>query len=138
MIEKNRLGMTGSFDLEWDHEQRSFAPSAGGSCRSSCRTCRPTGSTAPEGALVALRRQAEAPLVIVAKIKSAIRLVALDEAAVASASSAGQALADARAMIPVARRGRRRSGGRRRASSPSIADWAERYTPLVAVDAATG
>jgi protein ImuA len=30
-LEKNRLGPTGSFDVEWDHESRRFAPLAGGS-----------------------------------------------------------------------------------------------------------
>src|SRR6188472_17057 len=40
------------------------------------------------------------PLAVVAKIKSALRLVALDETAERAGLSVGQALADARAMIP--------------------------------------
>lgn len=57
LIEKNRLGMTGSFDLEWDHERRSFVPSAKANpvARPSLPFDRP-GRTAEEGAFVALRR----------------------------------------------------------------------------------
>jgi len=74
-----------------------------------------------------------APLAIIAKVKSALRLVALDEVAEGLGLTRGMALADARAMIPalavadddpsadVALLGK-------------VADWAERYTPLVALD----
>ena len=83
------------------------------------------------------KEEGGAPLAIVAKVKNAIRLVALDEVAERAGLVRGQALADARAMIPslitadedpiaVA------------ALLDEIADWAERYTPLVAYDGAAG
>ena len=76
------------------------------------------------------------PLAVVAKMKSALRLVALDETA-----------ERARALRrPGARRCPRHDPGARTSSTrtpppmrpclTAIADWAERYTPLVALDAA--
>ena len=76
----------------------------------------------------------EKPLAVVAKVKNALRLVAVDEVAASLGLSCGQPLADARAMLPqlvvvdddpaadVA-------------LLDSIADWTERYTPLVGLDA---
>jgi len=72
------------------------------------------------------------PLVVVAKVKSALRLVALDEAAERLGLRRGQALADARAMIP----GLDAVDADPAADAAllsAIADWAERYTPLVAL-----
>jgi protein ImuB len=80
-------------------------------------------------------REAEhPPLAVVAKIKSALRLVALDETAERLGLTHGQPLADARAMIPaltVADDDPAADGELLEA----IADWAERYTPLVAQEA---
>ncbi len=72
------------------------------------------------------------PLAIVAKVKSALRLVALDEQAERLGLVRGQALADARAMIP-ALAVADDDPAADAALLGSIADWAERYTPLVSV-----
>jgi protein ImuB len=72
------------------------------------------------------------PLAVAAKIKSALRLVALNETAERLGLSPGQALADARAMIP-ALEVIDEDGAADQALLSAIADWAERYTPLVAL-----
>jgi len=73
------------------------------------------------------------PLAVVAKVKSALRLTALDETAERLGLRTGQALADARAMIP-ALVVVDDDAAADRALIETIADWAERYTPLVALD----
>ena len=73
------------------------------------------------------------PLAVVAKIKSALRLVALDETAERLGLARGQTLADARAMIP-ALAVADDDPAADAALLDAIADWAERYTPLVALD----
>lgn len=68
---------------------------------------------------------------------NAIRLVAVCERAAALGLAPGQGLADARAMIPgieVAEE----DGEADRALAGAIADWCDRYTPLVALDPAGG
>ena len=77
------------------------------------------------------------PLAVVAKIKSALRLVALDEDAERLGLQLGQPLADSRAMIPAL--GVADDDPAADATLlEAIADWAERYTPLVALDGADG
>jgi protein ImuB len=77
------------------------------------------------------------PLAVVAKIKSALRIVALDERAEKLGLTRGMALADARAMIPSL--GVADDDPAADASLiEEIANWAERYTPLVAIDGADG
>ncbi|HEY2070168.1 MAG TPA: DNA polymerase Y family protein [Rhizomicrobium sp.] len=73
------------------------------------------------------------PLVVAAKTGSALNLSATDEAAARLGLYPGKALADARAMAP--------DIAVLRANEPAdlkllehIADWCERYTPLVALD----
>jgi protein ImuB len=66
-------------------------------------------------------------------VKSALRLVALDETAEKLGLRPGQALADARAMIP-ALAVADDDPAADHALLEGIADWAERYTPLVALD----
>ena len=82
-----------------------------------------------------LQRQSQSrpPLVVAAKIKSAMRIVALDEAAVRLGLEPGQPLADARAMIPSLDAVDEDTAADT-ALLAAIADWAERYTPLVALD----
>ena len=79
----------------------------------------------------------ETPLAVVAKIKNALRLVAIDERGERLGLSIGQTLADARAMIPsletVAE-----DNAADRALLEGLADWAERYTPLVALASDNG
>jgi hypothetical protein len=70
-------------------------------------------------------------------VKSALRLAALDENAVRLGLRPGQPLADARAMIPALETVAEDSAADR-ALVEGIADWAERYTPLVALDADNG
>jgi len=79
----------------------------------------------------------EAPLAVVAKVKSALRLAALDEQARQLGLHPGQALADARAMIPALETVAEDCTADH-ALLESLADWAERYTPLVALDANHG
>ena len=74
-----------------------------------------------------------APLAIIARVKSALRLTALDETAERLGLSRGMALADARAMIP-ALAVADDDPAADAALIEAIADWAERYTPLVAID----
>ena len=76
------------------------------------------------------------PLAVVAKIKSALRIVALDESAERLGLTRGQALADARAMIP-ALGVADDDPDADIALLELVADWAERYTPLVALTPAT-
>ena len=80
-----------------------------------------------------LETRARPPLVIVAKIKSAMRIVALDEAALHLGLEPGQPLADARAMIPTLDAIDEDAADDAELLA-AIADWAERYTPLVALD----
>ena len=105
-------------------------------------TSRPTGSGArrgdARGAPEPTARSDGSALAVVAKIKSALRLVALDETAERARP----------APRPAARRCPRHDPGAARSSTTTpppmptllaaIADWAERYTPLVALDPPDG
>jgi protein ImuB len=79
----------------------------------------------------------DAPLVTIAKEKSALRLVGLDARATALGLSPGLALADARARRPdlVAVEADPQAEA---ALLSRLVDWARRYTPLVADDAPDG
>jgi protein ImuB len=79
----------------------------------------------------------DTPLAIVAKIKSALRLAALDETAGQRGLRIGQALADARAMIPTLE-AIDEDAAAVNSLLEGLADWAERYTPLVALDPPSG
>jgi protein ImuB len=70
-------------------------------------------------------------------MKSALRLVALDATAERLGLHRGQALADARAMIPTLDAAEANPIADA-ALIAAIADWAERYTPLVALDPPDG
>ncbi|MEP1443059.1 MAG: DUF6504 family protein [Hyphomicrobiales bacterium] len=75
----------------------------------------------------------EAPRLLIASVKSAQRIVAVNQAAEALSLRSGQTLADARAQYPdldaIEDDPRANS-----ALLETIADWANRYTPLVALD----
>jgi protein ImuB len=73
------------------------------------------------------------PLAVAAKVKGALRLAALDETAERLGLVRGQPLADARAMIP-ALEAVEEDGSSDHALLESLADWAERYTPIVTLD----
>src|SRR6202521_5107514 len=80
---------------------------------------------------------ADLPLAIVGEIKNAHRLTALNDAAAALGLNVGTALADARAMYP---------GLAVETADPAadrfllgaVADWCDRYTPLVGLDPPDG
>jgi protein ImuB len=82
-------------------------------------------------------KRAEPPLAIVAKLKSAMRLVALNAPAFRLGLSRGQALAEARAIHPMLEAVDADAAADARLLA-EIADWADRYTPLVALDGADG
>jgi protein ImuB len=83
------------------------------------------------------RRPGDAPVAVAGKVDNALRLAAIDEAAAARGLRAGQALADARGAVP---------GLVVHEDDPdadavllqAIAEWCERYTPLVALDPPDG
>jgi protein ImuB len=79
----------------------------------------------------------DAPLVTVTPVKGAMRLAAVDDAARRLGLVAGMALADARAMYP----GLAVVDADAEADAKlllAIADWCDRYTPLIGVDAPDG
>ena len=92
---------------------------------------RPTGSRARSSA------PAEKPVVVVASIKGALRITALNDAAARLGLKPGMALADARAMYPslaVVEADPEAD----RSLLDAIADWCDRYTPLVGLDPPDG
>lgn len=78
-------------------------------------------------------RADEPPLAVVAKIKNALRLVAVDEHAASLGLTRGTALADARAMLPALVVADDEPAADTTLLA-TLADWAERYTPLIAMD----
>lgn len=80
---------------------------------------------------------AEAPLAIVAPVKSALRLTGFNDAAARLGLKAGMALADARAMYPTLAVADADPQADRQMLE-TIADWCDRYTPLVGLDAPDG
>jgi protein ImuB len=79
----------------------------------------------------------DAPFVLVAPIKSALRIAALNDAAARLGLNPGMALADARAMYP-ALAAADADPQADAALLGAVADWCERYTPLAALDAPDG
>ena len=78
-----------------------------------------------------------APLAIVQPVKNALALVAVNDAAARLGLKAGMALADARAMYPMLAVADADPGANRRLLE-AIADWCDRYTPLVGLDPPDG
>jgi protein ImuB len=75
--------------------------------------------------------------VVVAKVKNALRIVAADARALECGLAPGLTLADARARVPelaVAEEDRAAD----RALLEEVAEWCDRYTPLVGLDGADG
>lgn len=79
----------------------------------------------------------ETPLIIVEPVKSALRIAVLNDAAAALGLTSGMPLADARAMYPsiVVRDADPRAD---LALLEAVADWCDRYTPLVGLDPPDG
>lgn len=85
------------------------------------------GSSAPDNA----------PLVIVEPVKSALRISALNDAAAALGLTVWMPLADARAMYP-SLRVENADPQADRILLEAVADWCDRYTPLVGLDPPDG
>lgn len=86
---------------------------------------------------IAKRFAPDEALIIAAPVKGALRLSAVNDAAAALGLRAGMPLADARAMHPaiaVAQADERAD----LALLDAVADWCDRYTPLVGLDAPDG
>jgi protein ImuB len=79
----------------------------------------------------------DAPLVVVAPVKSALRITALNDAAARLELIPTMALADARAMYP-ALAAADADPEADAALLEAVADWCERYTPLAGLDAPDG
>ena len=79
----------------------------------------------------------DSPIAIVGKINNALALAAIDEAAAARGLRVGQALADARGAVPDLAV-HEEDAGADAALLETIAEWCERYTPLVALDPPDG
>jgi protein ImuB len=80
---------------------------------------------------------ADVPLVVVAPIKSALRLTAVNAISARLGLKAGMSLADARAMYPSLHVQDANPAADDRFLF-SLADWCERYTPLVGLDSFGG
>ncbi len=80
---------------------------------------------------------ADPPLVVVAKSAGAQRLSAVDEPAAAAGLKVGMTLADARALLPTVAVAEAEPEADA-ALLAAIADWADRYTPLVGLDPPAG
>ena len=78
-----------------------------------------------------------APLAIVHPVKNALALVAVNDAAARLGLKAGMTLADARAMYPMLVVADADAQADRRLLE-AIADWCDRYTPLVGLDPLDG
>jgi protein ImuB len=89
-------------------------------------TPKPSGASPPEAA-------SAAPLVVVAKVDNALRLSAVDRKATSLGLAAGMPLANARAMLPDLAVATADEPADRKLLE-QIADWCERFTPLVALD----
>jgi protein ImuB len=91
------------------------------------RRSRPEPGASPE----------HSPLAVVAKVKNAVRVVSIDRRAEKRGIRTGQSLADARGAVPDLRvvESDEDADG---ALLEAIADWCDRYTPLVALDPPRG
>ncbi len=82
-------------------------------------------------------RAGDAPLALVEKIRGAMRIAAVDAQALALGLSAGMALADARAQVPLLRALEHDPAADLRWLE-QLADLCDRFTPLVALDPPDG
>src|SRR3954454_15983123 len=79
----------------------------------------------------------KAPLVVVAPVKSALRITAMNDAAERLGLITTMALADARAMYPT-QAAADADPEADAALLVAVADWCDRYTPLVGLDTPDG
>lgn len=97
----------------------------------------PTNVSPARKSAAANASAAEPPLAVIAKVQNALRLVAVDETAIRLGLARNLALADARAMVPSLEAVDDEPAADA-ALLDAVADWAERYTPLVAGDGDNG
>lgn len=90
-----------------------------------------SGSTSP------LQAEIAPPLAVVAKIRNAQRITCLTASARALGLRSGEALADARARVP-SLLAEEAAPGQDALLLGFVADWCDRYTPLVALDGGDG
>ncbi|MGZ9083396.1 MAG: Y-family DNA polymerase, partial [Rhodoplanes sp.] len=122
-------------------------PRAGGSCPGITMS---TPSSPPRHLSIWLRRlptdrlarrasapDESAPVVVVHMIKSALRIAAMNDAAARLRLTVGTALADARARHPALQVAQSDPAADWRLLQ-AVADWCDRYTPLVGIDAPSG
>ena len=86
---------------------------------------------------IAKRFAPDEPLVVAAPVKSALRLCAVNDAAAALGLTIGMPLADARARHPRIAAADADAAADR-ALLEAVADWCDRYTPLVGLDPPDG
>src|SRR5215211_6798647 len=79
----------------------------------------------------------DSPLVVAAEVKSAQRLTAMNDAAARLGLKTGMAIADARAMYPTIAVAKADPEADRTLLE-AVADWCDRYTPLVGLDPPDG
>jgi protein ImuB len=77
------------------------------------------------------------PLVVTRLVKSALRIVAINDAAQRLGLRPGMPLADARAMYPAVRVAESDEAADRRLLD-AVAEWCDRYTPLIGLDPPDG
>lgn len=94
-------------------------------------------SRLPSQGSVAAPDDGASPFVVVAKADNALKLHAVDAAASALGLAPGMPLADARAMVPALRVAEADEAADARALD-DVADWCDRFTPLVALDPPDG
>ena len=130
-LTRNRHGRTGNWVMEWNSDDGIFREpdqAAHSGAVAAASADRPAQADAH-----ARTRGVRTPLVVVAKIDNALRLTAVDRKAARSNLAAGMTLADARAMIPDLEIVEADEDADRTLLE-AIADWCDRYTPLVALD----
>jgi len=94
------------------------------------RACAPAEAAADD-------RKANLPSIVVAKHNNALQITALDDAAAALGLAVGLPLANARAICPQLQVHEADAAADFRTLN-AIADWCDRFTPLVALDASDG
>ena len=113
-----------------------FRETGGVSSACGCRACPPTASSASSRAATP-RRLIDSPCIVVAKQNNALQISALDDAAARLGLEIGLPLANARAICPQLQVFDADEAADARALN-AIADWCDRFTPLVALDSPHG
>ena len=126
-LTRNRRGPCGTWTLTWDHHEHAFAALSLGVAEAA--------SDRPDRE--ALRDRLNR-CVIVAPVKSALRLSAVNDAAAALGLQASACRSPTRARCIRRSRSRRPTRSADFALLEAVADWCDRYTPLVGLDPPDG